>query len=235
MYVIYILETCIEIDLESLWNKSEMELHLSRRSQTFRMSAQWVCFLGNSHIPKESYRSSRHNYLGESQLSLNPIPLQMVYTVNKNSAEVAGHHHTDNPLRPLSLQSNTTCWAPLTPLTKLKLVHGSGINSKGHRVESDLTGDFTHLLALKHPSFYPQHSIVLCWCKTFWLLRGESVTLFQGLNPHILKGKAISRTNENVLAALAIKQPKIPPTVTGIYFLGFIGHYWNEKFLASNC
>lgn len=59
--------------------------------------------------------------------------------------------------------------------------------------------------------------------------------LFQGLNLYILKGKAVSKTNKKVLAALAIKQPKIPPTVTGIYFLGFIEHYWNEKFLASNC
>lgn len=67
-----------------------------------------------------------------------------------------------------------------------------------------------------------------------WLLRGESLTLFQELNPYILKGKAISKANEKVLAALAIKQPKIPPTVTGIYFLRFIGHYWNEQFLASN-
>jgi len=69
----------------------------------------------------------------------------------------------------------------------------------------------------------------------FWLLRGESATLFQGLNPYVSKGKAISKPNEKVLAVLAIKQPKIPPTVTGIYFLGFIGHHWNEKFLASNC
>lgn len=75
IYVTYVLKTCIEIYLESTWNKSEMDLHLSQRSQTFRKSAQWVCFLGNSHIPKELYGSSRHNYLDESQLSLNPIPL----------------------------------------------------------------------------------------------------------------------------------------------------------------
>lgn len=148
---------------------------------------------------------------------------------------MADHRHTDNPLHPPSLQSNTMCWAPLTPLTKLKLVHGSRINAKGHRVESDLMGDFTPVLALKHPSFHLQHSIVLRWCKIFWLLRGESATLFQGLNPYTLKEKAISKANEKVLAALAIKQPKIPPMVTGIYFLGFIGHYWNEKFLATNC
>lgn len=52
----------------------------------------------------------------------------------------------------------------------------------------------------------------------FWLLRGASATLFQGLNPYILKEKATSKTNKKPLAALVIKQPKIPPKVTEIIF-----------------